>query len=101
MSVLINEAYANPITPLWQKSAQYQTYGKFPVIAGTTQTINIPGLTATGLVSVIYLHTNSGGAGQFISNIVPGVNQAVITLGQTGSTTPLQEYIIWQVLAFS
>jgi hypothetical protein len=99
MSILINEAYANDITPIWAKAGL--TYGKFPVIAGTTQTISIPGLTATGLISVIYLHTNTGGAGQFISNIVPGVNQAVITLGQTGATTPNQEFIIWQVLAFS
>lgn len=100
MSILINEAYANATTPLWEKAGL--TYGKFPVIAGTTQTISIPGLTATGLISVIFLHTNTGGgAGQFISNIVPGVNQAVITLGQTGATTPNQEFIIWQVLAFS
>jgi hypothetical protein len=98
MSVLINESHANTNTSLW---ATRLPYGKFPVIAGTTQTISIPGMTATGLVSLIYLHTNSGGAGQYISNIVPGVNQVVVTLGHSGATTPNQEYIVWNALSLS
>jgi sortase (surface protein transpeptidase) len=71
------------------------------VVAGVTQTIAIPGMTANGQVMLMYLHTNaSGGAGQFFSNVVPGTNQVVVTLGQSGASTPLQEFIVWHVLKY-
>ena len=97
MSLLISESHASPSSALFSPVLS----GKFPVIAGTTQTIAIPGMTANGLVMLMYIHTNAtGGAGQFFSNVVPGVNQVVVTLGQAGASTPNQEYIVWSVLKF-
>jgi hypothetical protein len=49
----------------------------------------------------MYIHPNvTGGAGQFFSNVVCGTNQVVVTLGQSGASTPLQEFIVWHVLSF-
>jgi hypothetical protein len=71
------------------------------VIAGTTQTIPITGMTANGLVMLMYVHTNTtGGGGQYIQNVVPGTNQVVVTLGQAGAVTPNQEFIVYHVLRF-
>jgi hypothetical protein len=99
MSVLINESHASSTTPCW---AVTLPFGKFPVVASTQQIISIPGMTATGMVMVNYLHTNtSGGAGQFISNITPQTDSVKIILGQTGATSPNQEYILWQVISLS
>jgi hypothetical protein len=77
------------------------SFGSFPVVAGTTQTIPITGMTSTGLVQLTYVHPNTGGAGQFISNIVYNADSITVTLGQAGASTPNQETITWQVLRFS
>ena len=95
MSVLVNQAFMNPIRALWNTATES---GKFAVTAGTTQTISINGMTASGLVMVNYLHVNqSGGATQFIKNVVPGSNSVTVTLGQTGT---VGEFIVWQVLKY-
>ena len=97
MSLLPASTNANPTTAFFSPVA----CGKFPVIAGVTQTIPIPGMTANGQVMMMYLHTNaSGGAGQFFANSVPGTNQVVVTLGQAGAATPNQEFIVWHALKF-
>ena len=105
MSVLINEAYANETTPLWASvggTATALPFGKFLVTGGTKiQNITCLGMTATGLVSVCYLHTNNGGENQYIENIVPDIDFFSVILGKNGASTPLQEYIIWQVLQLS
>lgn len=97
MSLLPASTNANPTTPFYSPVSS----GKFPVIAGVTQTIAIPGMTVNGNVMLMYIHTNaSGGAGQFFANVVPGTNQVVVTLGQSGASTPNQEFIVWHVLKF-
>lgn len=97
MSLLPTTTHVNPSTRFFSPV----TSGKFPVIAGTTQTISIPGMTANGNVMLMYIHPNvTGGAGQFFSNVVCGTNQVVVTLGQAGASTPLQEFIVWHVLSF-
>lgn len=97
MSVLINESHASSSSAIWSPSLS----GRYNVIAGTTQTISIPGMTSNGLVMLMYVHPNAtGGGGQFFSNVVPGTNQVVVTLGQAGASTPLQEFIVWHVLRF-
>lgn len=95
MSLLPNTSHANPTTPFYSP----RTSGKFPVVAGFTQTIPIAGMTPNGNVMLMYIHNGNAGQGQFFSNVVCGTNQVVITLGQTGSTSP-QEYIVWHVLSF-
>lgn len=95
MSILINEAYANPTSPLWNSKT---SFGSFAVAVGTTQTIPITGMTSTGLVQLMYIHPNGGGAGQFIRNIVYNANSITVTLGQTGV---VGESITWLVLKFS
>lgn len=93
MSLLPNSSHANPKTPFYSP----RTSGKFFVSAGTTQTIPIPGMTSNGLVLLMYVHPNGGGAAQFIEQVAPGTNQVVVTLGQNGATP---EYIVWHVLSF-
>lgn len=93
MSLLISESHASPSSALFSPVLS----GKFPVIAGTTQTIAIPGMTANGLVILMYIHPGGAGQGQFFVNVVPGVNQVVVTLGQTGA---VGEFIVWSVLKF-
>ena len=97
MSLLPATSHANPTSQFFSPVA----CGKFPVIAGVTQTIPISGMTANGQVMLMYIHPNAtGGGGQFFSNVVPGTNQVVVTLGQAGAATPLQEFIVWHALKF-
>lgn len=93
MSLLPNTSHANPTTPFYSPRLS----GKFLVSAGDTQTIPISGMTSNGLVHLMYVHPNGGGAGQYIQQVVPGTNQVVVTLGQNGATP---EYIVWHVLSF-
>lgn len=95
MSLLPNTTHANPSTRFYSPV----TSGKFPVVAGTGQTIPIPGMTANGNVLLMYIHPGGGGAGQFFEKVICQVNQVAVTLGQTGSISP-QEFIVWHVLSF-
>ena len=73
-------------------------YGTFVVAtAGTTQVISISGMSSSGVVSVIYLHSNTGGAGQYLKSITPSTNQ-ISTLW--GSSCAVGESIVWNVLSF-
>jgi hypothetical protein len=72
--------------------------GVYSCIVGTTQTIVIPGMTATGLILPVYVHPGGGGAGQWFTAVTPGVNSVVITLGQAAA---LGETIIWSVIRFA
>ena len=72
--------------------------GIYSVVNGVdTQTINIPGIVSTSIVSAIYVHTNGGGGGQYLKNIIPGTG-SVSTLWGTNAATG--ESIIWNVLKF-
>lgn len=72
--------------------------GVHTCIFGTTQTILIPGMTATGLILPVYVHPGSGGAGQYFTAVTPGANSVVLTLGQVAN---LGETIIWSVIRFA
>ena len=74
-------------------------YGTFVVAtAGTTQVIPITGMSSSGTVSVIYLHSTTGGAGQFLKTITPSTNQ-ISTLW--GSSCGVGESIVWNVLSYT
>lgn len=73
-------------------------YGTFVVAsAGLTQVISISGMTSSGVVSLIYLHSSTGGAGQYLKSITPSTNQ-ISTLW--GSSCAIGESIVWNVLSF-
>jgi len=74
-------------------------YGTFVVSsASVTQVIPISGMSSSGVVSVIYLHSTTGGAGQFLKSITPSTNQ-ISTLW--GVSCAIGESIRWNVLSFS
>jgi hypothetical protein len=68
--------------------------GIYTCVAGSSQVIPIPGLTANGIVLLTYVHPNSGGAGQWISSVTPTTNALAVQLGQAAATN---ETIIWIV----
>lgn len=63
----------------------------------TTITIDIENMNANGIVSAIYIHPGTGGAGQWIKSITPGVNNVVIEVGLVVSSG---ESVIWSVISF-
>ena len=75
-------------------------YGKFTVSsAGTTQVIPISGMSSSGTVSVIYLHSGGGGGGgQYLQSITPSTNQ-ISTVWH--SSCSVGEIIIWNVLSYT
>lgn len=93
MSLLPASTNANPTTPFFSPV----TSARFPVIAGTTQTILIPGMTANGLVMLMYIHPGGAGQGQYFTNVVYSAGQVVVTLGQAGV---VGEFIVYHVLKF-
>lgn len=74
-------------------------YGTFVVAtAGLTQVIPISGMSSSGTVSVIYLHSGASGAGQYLKSITPSTNQ-ISTLWSTSCA--VGESIVWNVLSFT
>ena len=74
-------------------------YGTFVVAtAGTTQVIPISGMSSSGTVSVIYLHSGTSGAGQYLKTITPSTNQ-ISTLWATSCA--VGESIVWNVLSYT
>ena len=101
MSLLVNETYANPTKEIYARAGTgvlAGAVGQWPVTASITQTIPIPNMTATGLVMLMYVHPNPGGAQQYFHSITYGVNQIVVQLGKVGASP---EYIVWQVLRYN
>jgi hypothetical protein len=93
MSILVNESHANPTTPLWKPSP----CGIYNVVAGTTQTISIQGLTSSSIVGLTYIHPTGGGGNQWFVSSTPSTNTLTIVLGTAGA---VGETIIWSVLKF-
>jgi hypothetical protein len=73
-------------------------YGSHACSASLTQAISIPGITAsTGAIIAIYLHANTGGAGQYLKSIAYTAGVATVTLGSIGATG---ESITWYLLSY-
>ena len=98
-STSVINRFASPIVP----QSTITTCGSVAlgVISGTSPfsiTIPIPGMTATGLIDTTYIHPAAGGAGQWIWNIVPGVDSVVVSFGQSPA---VGETLVFQVLRFA
>jgi len=71
--------------------------GKFQCVGtSTSQSISIPGMTTTGLVSLTYLGPQA--LTQYFSDIVPALNGVTVSLFAAPSSA---NYIIWNVIRFS
>ena len=63
----------------------------------TTISFDITDMNANGIVSAIYVHPGTGGAGQWIKSITPGAGNVTIEVGQA---VGLGESVIWSVISF-
>lgn len=75
------------------------TYGTYTEATGgsASVTVAITGLTATGVVSLCYVHAGGGGGSQYTKSIVPAANSCTFTFN---SNVDIGDKIIWQVLYF-
>lgn len=75
------------------------SYGTYTEATGGSASVvvAITGLTATGVVSLCYVHPGGGGASQYIKSIVPAANSCTFTFN---SNVSIGDKIIWQVLYF-
>jgi len=92
MSVNPNQTNATPGTPLYVPSATLLSGTTAISTTTTTVTIPVQGMVSTGTFVMSYLHPGGGGAAQFVSNIVEGTNQVVVTMG---AVTASGEAIQW------
>jgi len=76
------------------------TFGTYTEIGGGTLNVSIaiPNLTATGTVSICYVHAGLGGGPQYLKTISNSANQCALTFN---TPVDIDDQIIWQVLAFS
>jgi hypothetical protein len=73
-------------------------YGKHTCIASLTQTILIPGLTAsTGAIIATYLHAGGSGGSRYIRSITYTAGTATVLLGSIGEVA---DSIIWYLLSY-
>jgi hypothetical protein len=91
--------YNNSSPPTIYFQRAFGTYGTYTEATGgsPTVTVVVTGLTATGVVSLCYVHAGSGGASQFIKSIVPAANSCTFTFN---TNVDIGDQIIWQVLYF-
>ena len=54
-------------------------------------------MNANGIVSAIYVNPGTGGAGQWIKSITPGVGNVTIEVGLAVGSG---ESVIWSVISF-
>jgi len=76
------------------------TFGTYVEATGGNLDVSIPiiGLTATGTVSICYVHVGVGGGPQYLKTITNSANTCDMTFNQA---VGIGDQIIWQVLAFS
>lgn len=95
--------YVNSVGYSWDSivtSSKPNAYGKatYVLTPDTTWIISIPGLSASGLVMVTYVHSGAGGANHYIKAITPGTDELTIMLSQNFE---VGDSIIWNVLKFA